>query len=125
MEEIHTDAAPASIGPFSQAIRDGDRIFVSGQGPVDPKSGDIVDGDISEQTARTLKNVTAILEASGSSLDNVVKATIFVTDMADYDTINDVYSEYMSDPYPARSAIEVADLPIDISVEIEVVATVE
>lgn len=125
MEEIHTDAAPASIGPFSQAIKDGDRIFVSGQGPVDPESGDIVGGDISEQTARTLKNVAAILEASGSSLNNVVKATVFVTDMADYDAINDVYSEYMSDPYPARSAIEVADLPIDISVEIEVVATVE
>ncbi|WP_117595517.1 MULTISPECIES: Rid family detoxifying hydrolase [Haloprofundus] len=125
MEEIHTDAAPASIGPFSQAIRDGDRIFVSGQGPVDPESGDVVSDDIGEQTARTLDNVAAVLEAGGSSLDSVVKATVFVTDMANYDAVNEVYGEYMSDPYPARSAVEVADLPIDIGVEIEVVATVE
>ncbi|WP_224270867.1 Rid family detoxifying hydrolase [Haloprofundus salinisoli] len=125
MEEIHTDAAPASIGPFSQAIRDGDRIFVSGQGPVDPESGDVVSDDIGEQTAQTLDNVAAVLEAGGSSLDSVVKATVFVTDMANYDAINEVYGEYMSDPYPARSAVEVADLPIDIGVEIEVVAAVE
>ncbi|WP_224450286.1 Rid family detoxifying hydrolase [Haloprofundus salilacus] len=125
MEEIRTDAAPASIGPFSQAIRDGDRIFVSGQGPVDPASGDVVSDDICEQTAQTLDNVAAVLEAGGSSLNSVVKATVFVTDMANYDAINEVYGEYMSDPYPARSAVEVADLPIDIGVEIEVVATVE
>ncbi|WP_224337533.1 Rid family detoxifying hydrolase [Haloprofundus halobius] len=125
MEEIHTDEAPASIGPFSQAIRDGDRIFVSGQGPVDPDSGDVVSDDIGEQTAQTLDNVAAVLEAGGSSLDSVVKATVFVTDMANYDAVNEVYGEYMSDPYPARSAVEVAALPIDIGVEIEVVATVE
>jgi 2-iminobutanoate/2-iminopropanoate deaminase len=125
MEEIHTDAAPDSIGPFSQGIKDGGRIFVSGQGPVDPDSGEIVSEDIGEQTARTLENVAAVLEAGGSSLDSVVKTTVFVTDMSNYDAINEVYAEYVSDPYPARSAVEVADLPIDIGVEIEVIAAVE
>ena len=125
MEEIHTDAAPASIGPFSQGIRDGDRIFVSGQGPVDPDSGEVVSGDIREQTARTLENVGAILEAGGSSLDAVVKSTVFVTDMSNYDAVNDVYADYVSDPYPARSAVEVDDHPIDISGEIGVIATTD
>ncbi|WP_121744856.1 RidA family protein [Natronorubrum halophilum] len=124
MEPIHTDDAPAAIGPYSQGVRDGDRIFVSGQGPVDPETGDIVGEDIKEQTERTLENVAAVLEAGGSSLDNVVKATVFVTDMDDYADVNEVYAEYMSDPFPARSAVEVADLPIDIGVEIEIIATV-
>ncbi|WP_266081376.1 Rid family detoxifying hydrolase [Haladaptatus caseinilyticus] len=123
MEEVSTDAAPPSIGPFSQAILDGDRIYVSGQGPVDPETGDIVGETIGEQTARTLENIDAVLAAAGRSLDDVVKATVFVQDMADYDEINDVYAEYVSSPYPARSAVEVADLPIDIGVEIEVVAS--
>lgn len=124
MEVIHTDDAPAAIGPYSQGIRDGDRVFVSGQGPVDPETGDVVSTDIKEQTARTLENVAAVLDAGGSSLENAVKATVFVTDMGTYDDVNEVYAEYMSEPYPARSAIEVADLPIDIGVEIEVIATV-
>ncbi|WP_227356405.1 Rid family detoxifying hydrolase [Haladaptatus salinisoli] len=123
MEEISTDAAPPSIGPFSQGIRDGDRIYVSGQGPVDPESGEIVGDTIEEQTARTLENVAAVLRAAGRSLDDVVKATVFVRDMDDYDAINEVYADYVSAPYPARSAVEVADLPIDIGVEIEVVAS--
>ena len=125
MQEIHTDAAPASIGPFSQGVKDGGRIFVSGQGPVDPDTGEIIGDDIEEQTAQTLENVAAVLEAGGSSLDAVVKSTVFVTDMANYDAVNDVYDEFVSDPYPARSAVEVADLPIDIGVEIEVVATTD
>ena len=123
MEEISTDDAPASIGPYSQGIRDGDRIYVSGQGPVDPGSGEIIEGDIAAQTARTLENVAAVLDAAGASLDDVVKATVFVQDMADYGEINEVYGEYMSEPYPARSAVQVEDLPIDIGVEIEVVAS--
>ena len=123
MEEIHTDDAPAAIGPYSQGIIDGERIFVSGQGPVDPDTGDIVSEDIKEQTARTVENVEAVLEAADSSLDNIVKSTVFVTDMANYADINEVYAEYMSDPFPARSAVEVAALPIDIGVEIEVIAT--
>jgi reactive intermediate/imine deaminase len=123
MEEISTDEAPASIGPYSQGIRDGDRIYVSGQGPVDPETGEIVGEDVREQTARTLENVDAVLRAAGRSLDDVVKTTVFVTDMDDYDAVNEVYGEQMSGPYPARSAVEVADLPIDIRVEIEAVAS--
>jgi 2-iminobutanoate/2-iminopropanoate deaminase len=122
MEEIETDAAPPSIGPFSQGIVDGDRIFVSGQGPVDPETSEIVGDDIREQTARTLENIEAVLNAASCSLDDVVKATVFVRDMADYIAINEVYAEYVSPPYPARSAVEVSDLPIDIGVEIEVIA---
>jgi reactive intermediate/imine deaminase len=124
MEEISTEAAPASIGPYSQGIRDGETVYVSGQGPVDPETGDIVGETIRAETERTLENVGAVLDAAGGSLDDVVKATVFVQDMADYDAVNDVYGAYMSAPYPARSAVEVADLPIDIGVEIEVIASV-
>lgn len=123
MKEIHTDKAPAAIGPYSQGIIDGERIFVSGQGPVDPETGDIVSEDIKEQTARTMENIEAVLAAADSSLDDIVKATVFVTDMSNYAAINEVYAEYLSDPFPARSAVEVAALPIDIGVEIEVIAT--
>ncbi|MCU4925522.1 Rid family detoxifying hydrolase [Halobacteria archaeon AArc-dxtr1] len=122
MEEIATDDAPGSIGPFSQAVRHGDTIYVSGQGPVDPETDEIVGDDIREQTARTLENIEIVLQAAGASLDDVLKATVFVTDMDTYDAVNEVYAEYMSDPFPARSAVEVADLPIDIGVEIEVIA---
>lgn len=123
MDEIQTNDAPDAIGPYSQGIVDGDRIFVSGQGPVDPETGDVVSDDIGEQTARTLENVDAVLRAADSSLENVVKATVFVTDMDDYAAVNETYAEYMSEPFPARSAVEVSDLPIDIGVEIEVIAT--
>lgn len=119
MEEITTDDAPPSIGPFSQAIRDGDTIHVSGQGPIDPDSGEVVDGDIRDETERTLENVAAILEAAGASLDDVVETTVYIRDMGDYDAINEAYAEHFSPPYPARSAVEVADLPVDIGVEIE------
>jgi reactive intermediate/imine deaminase len=123
MQEIQTDAAPESIGPYSQGIVDGDRIYVSGQGPVDPDSGEIVGDDITAQTELTLRNITAVLEAADASLSDVVKSTVFVRDMRNYDTINEVYGDHMSEPYPARSAVEVDDLPIDIGVEIEVVAS--
>lgn len=123
MEEINTDDAPPSIGPFSQAIRDGDRVYVSGQGPVDPETEEVVSADITKQTEQTLENVAAVLSAAGLSLSNVVKATVFVTDMTEYDAINEVYTEYMTDPYPARSAVEVAKLPLNIGVEIEVIGS--
>ncbi len=123
MNKIETEHAPASIGPFSQAIVDDGRIYVSGQGPVDPETGEIVSTDIRQQTHQTLDNVEAILDAAGSSLENTLKATVFVTDMDDYDAINEIYQEYFTDPYPARSAVQVVELPIDIGVEIEVVAT--
>lgn len=123
MQEITTDDAPASIGPYSQGIVDGERVFVSGQGPLDPESGEVVGDSAGEQTARTLENVAAVLDAAGADLSDVVKTTVFLTHMEDYDAVNETYGEYMSEPYPARSAVEVADLPVDARVEIEVVAT--
>jgi 2-iminobutanoate/2-iminopropanoate deaminase len=125
MEEISTENAPASIGPYSQGIVDGNRAYVSGQGPVDPDSGEVVSDDISEQTARVLENVDAVLRAADAGLDDAVRTTVFVIDMNDYDAVNEVYEEYTTAPYPARSAVEVADLPIDIGVEIEAVASLD
>lgn len=122
MEELTTDDAPDSIGPFSQGIVSGNRIYVSGQGPVDPNTGEVIHESPGEQAKRTLQNVEAILEAGGATLDDVVKATVFLRDMRYYDEINEVYGEFMSPPYPARSAVEVVKLPVDIDVEIEVIA---
>ncbi|MFC4405520.1 RidA family protein [Haloarchaeobius iranensis] len=122
MRELTTDDAPESIGPFSQGIESDGRIYVSGQGPIDPDTGDVVSEDVREQTRRTLDNLAAVLSAGGASLDDVVKATVFVSDMRYYDAVNEVYGEAMSPPYPARSAVEVVKLPVDIKVEIEVVA---
>lgn len=124
MNEITTTDAPDSIGPYSQGIVSGNRFYVSGQGPVDPKTGDVVPGTPAEQTERTLENIRAILEAGGASLDNVIKSTVFVKDIRYYDEVNEIYGEYMSAPYPARSAVEVVKLPVDIDVEIEVVAEI-
>lgn len=122
MEELSTDNAPDSIGPYSQGIVSGDTIYVSGQGPVDPETGDVVAGTPGEQTRHTLKNVEAVLEAGGASLDDVVKSTVYVKDMRYYEEVNEVYGELMTPPYPARSAVEIVKLPVDIDVEIEVVA---
>ena len=124
MEEIVTDEAPGAIGPYSQGIRDGDTVYVSGQGPANPATREVEVEDIKDQTAQTLENVDAVLRAAGGSIDDVVKATVFVTDMDNYEAVNEVYAEYMSDPFPARSAVEVSDLPIDIGVEIEVIASI-
>jgi 2-iminobutanoate/2-iminopropanoate deaminase len=125
MQELSTDDAPASIGPYSQGIRDGDTVYVSGQGPVDPDTGDVVSQDAQEQTARTLENVTAVLEAADLSLGDVVKTTVFVSDMRDYEAVKETYGVYMSEPYPARSAVEVVKMPVDIKVEIEAIASVD
>jgi len=122
MEEISTDDAPSSLGPYSQGIVSGDRVYVSGQGPANPDTREVEAESIEEQTAQVMENVGAILEAAGSSLDDVVKANVYVTDMDDYEAVNEVYAEYASEPYPARAAVEVSELPIDIGVEIEVVA---
>lgn len=122
MREVTTDRAPASIGPFSQGIISGDKIYVSGQGPVDPDIGEVIEGGVAVQTERTIENISAVLEAADASLEDLVKATVFVMDMSDYNEINEVYGAYMSEPYPARSAVQVEDLPVDIGVEIEVVA---
>lgn len=123
MNEIQTDDAPESIGPFSQGIIDDDTVYVSGQGPIDPETDDVVSDDIRHQTEQTFENIEAVLQSADASLSDIVKATVFVTDMENYDAINEVYAEHVDAPYPARSAVEVADLPVDIGVEIEVIAS--
>jgi 2-iminobutanoate/2-iminopropanoate deaminase len=124
-EAVSTSAAPAAIGPYSQAIRAGSLIFVSGQIPLDPASGTMVDGDIAAQTHRVLRNLTHILEAAGSSLDRVVRATVFLADMNDFAAMNEVYATYFASPAPARSTIQAARLPKDARVEIDVIALID
>jgi len=122
MKEVNTNRAPDAIGPYSQGIIDDGRVYVSGQGPVDPETGEIVSEDVSEQTAQTLRNIEAILDAAGTSFENVLNANVYVTDMDNYEEVNEVYAEFMTEPYPARAAMEISRLPIDIEVEIEVIA---
>lgn len=124
MEQISTSSDDSDL-PFSEAIRHGDTIYVSGQGPIDTETGAIVGEDVQEQTAKTLENINQILKAGGSSLDKVLKATLYVQNIDHYDEINQIYEEHVSTPYPARTAVEVADLPIDIDVEIEVIAATQ
>ncbi|MDR9431747.1 MAG: Rid family detoxifying hydrolase [Natronomonas sp.] len=122
MRKIGTDKSPASIGPYSQAIEANGFLFVSGQGAAEPETREIISDDITEQAEQVFENITAILEAAGASTDDVVKATVFLTDMDNYEAVNEIYAEYMNEPFPARSAVQVSDLPIDIGVEIEVIA---
>lgn len=119
---IQTSQAPAAIGPYSQAIKFGDMVFVSGQIPLDSKSGDVVRGGIADQTRKVLDNLKAILEAAGGSMAAVVKTTIFLKDMNDFAVVNEVYGSYFPQPYPARATIEVSRLPKDVGVEIEAIA---
>jgi 2-iminobutanoate/2-iminopropanoate deaminase len=124
-QAISTPKAPQAIGPYSQAVRTGPFLFVSGQIPLEPGTGQLVTGDIEAQTFRTLENLKTILEAAGSSLDKVVKTTIYLTRMEDYGTVNKVYSEYFSSAKaarPARSVVAVAGLPRGAGVEIEAIA---
>lgn len=125
MEEVKTSDAPDAIGPYSQSIIDDGRVYVSGQGPVDPETNEIVSEDVGEQTAQTLRNIGAILDAAGTSFEHVLQANVYVTNMDNYEQVNEVYAEYMTEPYPARAAMEISRLPIDIEVEIEVVAKKE
>lgn len=119
---IATNTAPAAIGPYSQAIRMGNMVFLSGQIPLHPATGEIVRGDIKVQTRQVLENLKCILEAAGSSLDKVVKTTIFMKDLNDYAAVNDVYREYFPHKPPARAAVQAAKLPRDAGVEIEAIA---
>jgi 2-iminobutanoate/2-iminopropanoate deaminase len=121
---ISTAAAPAAIGPYSQAIRTGDLLFVSGQIPLDPATGQLLGGDIRAQTRQVLKNLAAILEAAGSSLGRVVKTTVYLRDLGEFAAMNEVYAEFFSEQPPARATVQVARLPRDAAVEIEVVAEV-
>ena len=120
---VHTDRAPAPFqgAPYSQAIAHGDLVFVSGQLGVDPGSGAMVDGGIEAQTEQVMRNLRAILEEAGSSLANVVKATIFLADLGDFAAMNEVYGRHMGEPYPARATFQVAALPSGALVEIEVI----
>ena len=126
VEEVSTDAAPNSEAlPFSQGIVHGDTVYTSGQIGMDPETGEVVEGGIRAETRRTMENVAAVLEAAGSSLDDAIKATVFLTDMDDFAAFNEVYAEYVSEPRPARSAVEVSGLARDIAVEVEMVAALE
>jgi 2-iminobutanoate/2-iminopropanoate deaminase len=122
-QAVSTPAAPAAIGPYSQAIRAGSLLFVSGQIPLDPQTGAMVDGDITAQTHRVFANVAAILEAGGSSLDRVVRATVYLADMDDFPAMNEVYGTYFTPPAPARATIQAARLPRDARLEIDVIAS--
>ena len=119
---ISTTNAPAAIGPYSQAIRVGNIIFTSGQIPIDPATGSFVEGGIKEQTRQSLLNVKAILNEVGTTMDHVIKTTVFMADMNDFAEMNSVYSEFFNTPYPARSAVAVKTLPKGALVEIEVIA---
>jgi 2-iminobutanoate/2-iminopropanoate deaminase len=126
IQKIFTSKGPAPIGPYSQAILvDGKYLYVSGQGPMDPKSGKIVGGDIKTQTMQVLKNIESILIAGGASLASVIKTTVFLKDMNEFTAMNEVYAEFLGMAAPARSTIEAARLPRDIRVEIEAIAIVE
>lgn len=119
---IHTDNAPAAIGPYSQAIKAGNLLFVSGQVPFVPETMEIVEGDVKAQTAQSLKNLQAILKEAGADFSNVVKTTVFIKDMNEFGQINEVYAEYFGENKPARACVEVARLPKDVKVEIELIA---
>jgi len=121
-KEIKTEKAPQAIGPYSQAIVANGIIFASGQIAIDPVTGDLNTGSIEEQTRLVLSNLQAVLEAAGSSLDQVVKCTVFLQDMNDFDRMNAVYGEFFTPSYPARVAVQVARLPKDVKVEIEAIA---
>ena len=119
---IHTDSAPAAIGPYSQAIQIGDLLFVSGQVPIDPSTGAVVEGDVKAQAQQSLNNLKAILNAAGTNMGAVVKTTVFLADMNDFAAMNEVYAQFFQEPFPARSAVQVGRLPKDVLVEIEAIA---
>ena len=119
---IATEEAPAAVGPYSQAVRAGDFVFTAGQIPLVPNTTQLIEGGIEAQTRQVMKNLTAVLTAAGTSLDNVVKTTIFLTDMTDFGIVNQVYGSFFGNKPPARSTVQVAALPLNANVEIEAVA---
>jgi 2-iminobutanoate/2-iminopropanoate deaminase len=121
---IATEKAPAAIGPYSQAVQAGSLLFCSGQIPLDPATGELVQGDVSLQAGQVMRNIAAVLEAAGSGFDRVIKTTIFLTDMADFATVNEIYGSCFNAHKPARSTVAVKSLPRGALIEIEVVATV-
>ena len=122
-QAVASDAAPKAIGPYSQAIRAGSLLFVSGQIPLDPATGAMVEGDIAAQTRRVFANLEAILAAAGASFDHVVRTTVYLADMNDFATVNEIYGTYFSSPAPARATVQAARLPKDARVEIDLIAS--
>ena len=121
-QAVSTDQAPKAIGPYSQGIRAANLLFVSGQVPIDPATGNLIEGDIAAQTRRVFENISAILKAAGASLDNVTRTTVFLADMGDFAAMNEVYAGYFKTPAPARSTVQAARLPKDARIEIDVIA---
>lgn len=124
LRQVQTDDAPQAIGPYSQAIISGDLVYTAGQIPLDPRTKEITDGGIAEQTERVMHNLRAILEAAGASLGSVVKTTVFLSDMGDFGVMNEVYAKHFGNHKPARSTVQAARLPKDVKVEIEAIARV-
>ena len=122
MEQINTKNAPAAIGPYSQAIKVNGMLFCSGQIPLNPETGKLVDGDISAQTKQVMSNLKAVLVEAGGDLSNIVKTTILLKDLEDFKVVNEIYGSYFKEPFPARATFEVARLPMDSNIEIEAVA---
>ncbi len=121
-ERVHSDHAPKAIGPYVQAIRAGTLVFASGQIPLDPATGKLVEGDIRVQTTRVMENLAAVLRAAGTDLHRAVRCTVYLADMADFPAMNEVYGSFFGDPPPSRSTVEVRRLPRDARIEIDVIA---
>lgn len=120
-QPIHTESAPAAVGPYSQAVKHGNLVFLSGQIPLDPQSMKLVGGEISQQVHQVFRNLLAVCEAAGSDLDGIIKLNVFLTDLGNFATVNQIMQEYFSEPYPARAAIGVSELPLGAEVEMEAV----
>ena len=123
-QSIHTDHAPAAIGPYSQAIKAGNTVYVSGQIPIDPATGEFAGEDIATQTRQSLTNIKNILAAAGTDMSKVVKTTVLLADIADFGAMNEVYAEFFTEPYPARAAFQTAAIPKGAKVEIEAIAVI-
>lgn len=124
-QAIHTEAAPKAIGPYSQAVRSGNTLYLSGQTPLDPATGEMVAGGIDEQATRVFENLKAVLGAAGASFDDVVRVAIYMTDLGNFGAVNEVMKKYFSEPYPARSTIGVAALPRAAAVEVDAIAVAD
>jgi len=122
-QAVATDRAPKAIGPYSQGVKAGNLLFVSGQVPIDPATGALIEGDIAAQTHRVMRNLAAILDAAGASMDAVVRCTVYLADMDDFAAMNEVYGSYFTQPAPARATIQAVRLPKDARVEIDVIAS--
>lgn len=121
---VETGSAPGAVGPYSQAIMTGNLLFTSGQLPIDPATGKMVEGTISDRTHQAIRNLSAVIEAAGGTLNDIVKTTVFLSDIGDFQEVNSVYSQYFTEPFPARSAFQVAALPLGADIEIEAIVSI-